>query len=48
MSLILYALLYALLGFVLGFAGVTVVDKPLEFIAILAIVLLIDAVGRNR
>lgn len=39
--------LYALLGLALGFAGVSVVEKPLAFIIILAIVAGIDIAGRN-
>ena len=39
--------LYALLGVVLAFSGVSVLEKPVQFIAILAIVLLIETVGRN-
>lgn len=39
--------LYALLGLALGLAGINVVDRPLAFIAILAIVAGIDIVGRN-
>lgn len=35
-------LLYGLLGLVLGLCGINVVDKPLEFIAIMAVVAGID------
>lgn len=35
-------LLYGLLGVMLGIAGVPVMEKPLEFILILALVLAID------
>jgi len=34
--------LYGLLGGVLSLAGVSIIDNPLAFIAILAIVMLID------
>lgn len=35
-------LLYGLLGFLLGFSGVGVLEKPVEFIAILLTVITID------
>ena len=35
-------LLYGLLGVALGFSGVDVVQKPLEFLVILGLVLAID------
>ncbi len=41
-------ILYMLLGVALALSGVGVMDKPLEFIAIMVIVVLIDTVGRNR
>lgn len=34
--------LYGLLGFLLGFSGVGVLEKPVEFFAILLTVLVID------
>lgn len=40
--------LYALLGVVLSIAGVSIIDQPLAFIAILAIVIMIDVVGRTQ
>lgn len=39
--------LYALLGVALAVSGVSVLDKPVHFIAIMAIVTLIDRVGVN-
>lgn len=38
-------LLYGLLGFVLYFAGITVVEKPVEFCLILTIVITIDVIS---
>ena len=36
------SLLYGILGIVLYFSGISVLDKPLEFIAIFVVVALID------
>ena len=38
--------LYALLGFLMSFGGISVVDKPVTFIAILVLVIAIENVGR--
>jgi hypothetical protein len=43
---IISALLYGLLGVFLSLAGVSVIDKPIHFLSILAVVLIIDLVGR--
>lgn len=39
--------LYMLLGGVLAFSGINVVDRPLAFVAIMAIVVGIDFAGRK-
>jgi hypothetical protein len=40
------AVLYALLGFLLSIGGISVVDKPVTFVAILVLVIVIENVGR--
>lgn len=42
MKFLLGCLLYGLLGVMLGFSGVGVLEKPVEFFAILLTVLVID------
>jgi hypothetical protein len=44
---IISSLLYGLLGVFLSLAGVSVIDKPIYFLSILAVVLIIDLVGRT-
>ena len=39
-------LLYGVLGMLLAVAGVGIIDNPISFLSILAIVLVIDLVGR--
>jgi hypothetical protein len=43
---IISSLLYGVLGVFLTLAGVGVIDKPIYFLSILAVVLVIDLVGR--
>jgi hypothetical protein len=38
-------ILYAVLGLALGLSGINVIDKPIEFIAIMALVAMIDLRG---
>lgn len=40
--MILSTFLYGILGFVLALSGVGVMEKPIHFIAIMAVVMLID------
>ena len=40
------AVLYALLGFLMSIGGISVVDKPVTFVAILVLVIVIENVGR--
>lgn len=40
--MILSVFLYGLLGLVLALSGVDVLEKPIQFIAIMAVVMLID------
>jgi hypothetical protein len=38
-------ILYGVLGLALGLSGINVIDKPIEFIAIMALVAMIDLRG---
>jgi hypothetical protein len=38
-------ILYAVLGLALGLSGINVIDKPIQFIAIMALVAMIDLKG---
>lgn len=41
-------ILYGILGGVLSLSGISVMDKPIEFIAIMALVVLIDVYSAYR
>jgi hypothetical protein len=44
---IISSLLYGLLAVFLSLAGVGIIDNPIHFLSILAVVLVIDLVGRT-
>ncbi len=46
--MILNILLYSMLGVLLNALGINVLDKPLEFSSLLALILVIDFVAYNR
>jgi hypothetical protein len=43
--LMISLILYGVLGLALGLSGINVIDKPIEFIAIMALVTMIDLKG---
>ena len=43
--LMISLILYAVLGLVLSLSGINVIEKPIEFIAIIALVVMIDLKG---
>lgn len=45
-ALAINLILYGILGFLLGTGGIAVVDKPMTFVAILLLVIVIENVGR--
>lgn len=45
-ALVINLILYGILGFLLGNGGISVVDKPVTFVAILLLVIVIENVGR--
>lgn len=45
-ALVINLIFYGILGFLLGNGGISVVDKPVTFVAILLLVIVIENVGR--
>ena len=45
-ALVINLILYGILGFLMGSGGIYVVDKPVTFVAILLLVIVIENVGR--
>ena len=45
-ALVINLILYGILGFLMGSGGISVVDKPVTFVAILLLVIVIENIGR--